>query len=47
MVLVIARREAGPCECRLNSRATLSDDAQMIVGKKFLAVKKLKQAKVE
>jgi hypothetical protein len=33
MVLVIARGEAGLLEWRPNSRATLSKDAQMRVGK--------------
>jgi hypothetical protein len=28
---VMARREAGPCECRTNSRATFSGDTQMRV----------------
>ncbi len=31
MVLVIAGQEAGPCEWRLNSKATFSEDAQMRV----------------
>jgi hypothetical protein len=39
MVLMIARREAGPCEWRLSSRATFSEDAQMRVGKQLLAAK--------
>jgi hypothetical protein len=45
MVLVMARREAGPCEQRLNSRATFSDDIQMRVGKQLLAAKKPNQKK--
>jgi hypothetical protein len=41
MVLMISRREAGQCEQRLNSRATISEDAQMRVGKQLLAAKNL------
>jgi hypothetical protein len=31
MVLVIARREAGPCQWRPSSRVTFSEDAKMRV----------------
>jgi hypothetical protein len=41
MVLMISRREAGQCEQRPNSRATISEDAQMRVGKQLLAAKNL------
>jgi hypothetical protein len=43
MVLVMARQEANPCEQRLNSRATFSDDAQLRVGKQLLVAKKPNQ----
>jgi hypothetical protein len=41
MNLMMARREAGPCEWRPNSRATSSEDAQMRVGKQLLMAKNL------
>ncbi len=41
MVLVIARREADPCEQRLNSRPTFFEVAQVRVGKQLLEAKNL------
>jgi hypothetical protein len=41
MVLVMARQEAGQREQRLNSLATLSEDAQIRAGKLLLAAKNL------
>jgi hypothetical protein len=41
MVLVMARQEAGPCERRLNSLATFSEDTQIRAGKLLLAAKNL------
>jgi hypothetical protein len=38
--LMMARREAGSCGQRPNSGATLSDDAQMRVGKQLVVAKK-------
>jgi hypothetical protein len=35
MVLMIAWQEADPCQRRLNSRAILSEDTQMRVGKQL------------
>jgi hypothetical protein len=37
MVLMIARQEACPCEQRPNSRATVSEEAQIRVGKQLRA----------
>jgi hypothetical protein len=47
MVLVMARREAGLCERKLNTRAICSKDAQMRVGKQLLAAKKPNQKQAE
>ncbi len=47
IILVIAMREAGPCERRPNSRATFSEDAQMRVRKQLLAAKKPNGKKTE
>ncbi len=41
MVLVIARREAGPCEWRPNSRPTFFEAPQVRVGKQLLVAKNL------
>jgi hypothetical protein len=41
MVLMIARREAAPCEQNPYSRVTFSKDTQVRIGKQLLAAENL------